>query len=225
MCSAESHPTEVLSPGQRAALMGHSSAIVWFTGLSGAGKSTIARVVEQRLYRLGIHTVLLDGDDVRRGLSRDLGFSRDDRVENVRRVAEVARIMADAGVVVLVSLISPFRCDRASARRLAGNTYFLEVFVDAPLNVVERRDVKGYYARAREGRLENFTGFDSPYEAPIAPDLHLDTGGAVDPAACAEQVLAALGRISVTARTEPRPSSADMLSVEWRDPPNGPLDS
>jgi bifunctional enzyme CysN/CysC len=152
------------------------SAVLWFTGLSGAGKSTIANLVEQRLVEAGRHTYLLDGDNVRHGLNRDLGFTQQDRVENVRRVTEVAALMADAGLIVLVAMISPFRAERAQARERLADAGFLEVFIDTPLAVAETRDVKGLYARARAGEIRNFTGVDSPYEAPLAPDVHIDTG-------------------------------------------------
>ena len=164
----------------------------WFTGLSGAGKSTIANLVEKKLLALGKHTYLLDGDNVRHGLNKDLGFTAEDRVENIRRVAEVARLMTDAGLIVLVSFISPFRAEREMARALFADGEFLEVFVDTPLADAERRDVKGLYAKARRGELSNFTGIDSPYEAPERPELHLHTQEA-DAAALADRVLAALG--------------------------------
>jgi len=160
---------------QRAALKGQRPLVVWFTGLSGSGKSTIANKVEEILVAEGRHTYLIDGDNLRHGLSRDLGFTEADRVENIRRAAEVAAMMADAGLIVLVSLISPYIADRAMARDKVGNQAFLEVFVDAPLEVVEARDPKGLYAKARSGELKNFTGIDSPYEAPHSPDLHLCT--------------------------------------------------
>lgn len=164
-----------VSRADRAALKGQRPLVVWFTGLSGAGKSTIADRVEQGLMAEGLHSVLLDGDNVRGGLNRDLGFTDADRVENVRRVAEVARLMTDAGLIVLVAFISPFRAERDMARALMPSGEFLEIHVDAPLSVVEARDVKGLYTRARAGRLANFTGIDSPYEAPEAPDLRIDT--------------------------------------------------
>ncbi|WP_044871415.1 sulfate adenylyltransferase subunit CysN [Pseudomonas sp. LFM046] len=160
----------------RATLKGQTPRILWFTGLSGAGKSTIANLVERKLHALGRHTYLLDGDNVRHGLNRDLGFSEADRVENIRRVAEVARLMLDAGLITLVSFISPFRAERDLARSLAGEGAFLEIFVDASLELAERRDPKGLYQKARRGELKNFTGIDSPYEPPLAPDLHIDTG-------------------------------------------------
>ncbi len=159
----------------RAALSGQRPQVVWFTGLSGAGKSTIANTVEQRLHAFGRHTYLLDGDNVRHGLSKNLGFSDADRVENIRRVAEVASLMADAGLIVLVSLISPFEAERQMARELIGSDQFCEVFVDTPLATAEERDVKGLYGKARRGELTNFTGVDSPYETPRFPDIRLDT--------------------------------------------------
>ena len=160
----------------RAALKGQTPRMLWFTGLSGAGKSTIANLVERKLHALGRHTYLLDGDNVRHGLNRDLGFSEADRVENIRRVAEVGRLMLDAGLITLVSFISPFRAERELARSLAGAGAFLEIFVDTPLALAEQRDPKGLYQKARRGELKNFTGIDSPYEPPLAPDIHVDTG-------------------------------------------------
>jgi bifunctional enzyme CysN/CysC len=159
----------------RAALKGQRGQVVWLTGLSGAGKSTIANLVEKRLHALGRHTYLLDGDNVRHGLNKNLGFTEEDRVENIRRVAEVARLMADAGLIVVTAFISPFRAERRMARELMGDGEFVEVFVDTPLAVAEERDVKGLYKKARAGDLKNFTGIDSPYEAPEAPELRIDT--------------------------------------------------
>ena len=159
----------------RAGLKGQKPCVIWFTGLSGAGKSTIANLVEKRLLALGRHTYLLDGDNVRHGLNKDLGFTDADRVENIRRVAEVARLMVDAGLIVLVSFISPFRSERRMARELLGEGEFLEVFVDTPLDVAEGRDPKGLYKKARRGELRNFTGVDSPYEMPEHPDVRVDT--------------------------------------------------
>ncbi|HEU0278168.1 MAG TPA: adenylyl-sulfate kinase [Rhodanobacteraceae bacterium] len=169
----------------RARIKGQTPRCLWFTGLSGAGKSTIANLVERRLLADGYHTILLDGDNVRHGLNRDLGFTDADRVENIRRVAEVARLMLDAGLIVLVSFISPFRAERRMARALIGEGAFVEVFVDAPLAVCEARDVKGLYASARAGKIANFTGIGSPYEAPDAPEVHLhsDAESAADSAA------------------------------------------
>jgi bifunctional enzyme CysN/CysC len=159
----------------RAAMKGQKGRVVWLTGLSGAGKSTIANLVDRRLHALGRHTYLLDGDNVRHGLNRDLGFTEEDRVENIRRVAEVAKLMADAGLIVITAFISPFRAERRMARELMGDGEFVEVFVDAPLAVAEARDVKGLYAKARAGALPNFTGIDSPYEAPEAAEIVIDT--------------------------------------------------
>ena len=159
----------------RAALKGQKPAVLWLTGLSGAGKSTIANLVEKRLAAEGRHTYLLDGDNVRHGLNKDLGFTEQDRVENIRRVSEVARLMVDAGLIVLVSFISPFRAERGAARALFGEGEFLEVFVDTSLAEAERRDVKGLYGKARRGELKNFTGIDSPYEVPEKPELRIDT--------------------------------------------------
>ena len=159
----------------RAAIKGHRPGVVWFTGISGAGKSTIANALERRLHALGCHTVTLDGDNVRHGLNRDLGFTDADRVENIRRVAEVAKLMVDAGLLVLVSFISPFRAERDSARALVDDGEFVEVFVDTPLEVAERRDRKGLYRKARAGELPHFTGIDSPYEPPPSPEVRIDT--------------------------------------------------
>jgi bifunctional enzyme CysN/CysC len=161
----------------RARIKGQTPACLWFTGLSGSGKSTIANVVEKRLHAMGYHTYMLDGDNVRHGLNRDLGFTAEDRVENIRRVAEVARLMVDAGLIVMVSFISPFRSERSMARALFGEGEFREVFVDTPLEVCAQRDPKGLYAKARAGQIRNFTGIDSPYERPEQPELHLQTQG------------------------------------------------
>lgn len=183
--------TYSLNKAQRAAQKQQRPRCIWLTGLSGAGKSSIANLVELQLHRDGRHSYVLDGDNVRQGLNRDLGFSEADRVENIRRVAEVARLMVDAGLIVIVSFISPFRNERQAARELFGEGEFMEVFVDAPLSVCEQRDAKGLYAKARRGQLKNFTGIDSPYEAPASCEVHLrsDTTSAED---CAAQVLRAL---------------------------------
>nr|WP_315975323.1 sulfate adenylyltransferase subunit CysN [Phyllobacterium zundukense] len=161
----------------RAAQKDQKPAVVWFTGLSGSGKSTIANLVEKRLSSLGKHTYILDGDNVRHGLNRDLGFTEEDRVENIRRVGEVAKLMADAGLIVLVSFISPFASERRMVRELLDNGEFLEVFVDTPFEECAKRDPKGLYAKALRGEIKNFTGVDSPYEAPENPELHLKTVG------------------------------------------------
>lgn len=160
----------------RATSLGQRPRCIWLTGLPAAGKSTIADRLEQHLHAAGRHTYVLDGDVIRRGLCRDLGFSHADRAENIRRVAEVARLMVDAGLLVIVSFISPFAAERAMARSLFRPGEFVEVFVDAPLAECERRDPKGHYARARRGEIPQFTGIDSAYEPPSAPEVHLRTG-------------------------------------------------
>lgn len=172
----------------RAAAKHQAARCVWFTGLSGAGKSTIGNLLEKRLHAAGKHTYILDGDNVRHGLNRDLGFTEADRVENIRRVAEVARLMVDAGLIVLVSFISPYRSERRLARELFAEGEFVEVFVDAPLEVCERRDSKGLYAKARRGELKNFTGIDSAYEPPESPEIHLHSG-TTDPEVCVAAIL------------------------------------
>ncbi|WP_420136311.1 sulfate adenylyltransferase subunit CysN [Sphingomonas sp.] len=160
---------------RRAALMRQKPAVLWFTGLSGAGKSTIANLVEKKLARMNRHTFLLDGDNVRHGLNRDLGFTDADRIENIRRVGEVARLMSDAGLIVITAFISPFRAEREMVRQMLPDGEFIEIFIDTPLAEAERRDVKGLYAKARAGALKNFTGIDSPYEAPEKAELRIDT--------------------------------------------------
>jgi len=175
----------------RAAVLGQRPMVLWFTGLSGSGKSTVAKLVEQALHRAGRHTYSLDGDNLRHGLNRDLGFTAQDRVENIRRVGEVARLMVDAGLIVLASFISPFRAERQMVRDMLGAGEFVEIFVDTPLEVCAARDVKGLYARALRGEIANFTGVSSPYEAPEAPDLLLDGAGGA-PAALAREVVAAV---------------------------------
>jgi bifunctional enzyme CysN/CysC len=166
-------------------------AVLWFTGLSGAGKSTIANLVEQKLVARGRHTYLLDGDNVRHGLNRDLGFTEADRIENIRRVGEVARLMADAGLIVLTAFISPFRAERHMVRRMVPEGEFFEIFVDTSLAEAEKRDAKGLYAKARAGELKNFTGIDSPYEEPEAPEIRIDTT-ALDPNEAADLIVETL---------------------------------
>jgi bifunctional enzyme CysN/CysC len=181
-----------LNKATRSAQKHQTPRCIWFTGLSGSGKSTIANLLDKRLFADGRHTYLLDGDNVRHGLNRNLGFTEADRVENIRRVAEVARLMVDAGLIVLVSFISPFAAERALARSLFAPDEFVEVFVDVPFDECARRDVKGLYAKALRGDLKNFTGLDSPYEAPTNPDVHL-LAAQQSTQECVEQLLQALG--------------------------------
>ena len=164
----------LVGAADRVALLGHSGRTVWFTGLSGSGKSTLAFAVEEALVARGVAAYVLDGDNVRFGLNRDLGFSAEDRTENVRRIGEVCRLFQDAGLVVLSAFISPYRADRDAVRALHPEGSFVEVFVDAPLDICETRDVKGLYARARTGEIPEFSGISAPYEAPEAPDITVD---------------------------------------------------
>ena len=180
----------------RAQLKGQRPCVVWLTGLSGAGKSTIANLVEKRLHAMGRHTYILDGDNVRHGLAKDLGFNDQDRVENIRRLAEVAKLMVDAGLIVLTAFISPFRAERRMARGLLAEDEFIEVFVDTPLSVAELRDTKGLYKKARGGEIKNFTGIDSPYEEPEAPEIRIETT-AVSAADAAERIIAELKRMGI----------------------------
>jgi bifunctional enzyme CysN/CysC len=159
----------------RSAQKKQKACVLWLTGLSGSGKSTIANLLEQRLHAMGRHTYILDGDNVRHGLTKDLGFTAADRVENIRRIAEVAKLMVDAGLIVLTAFISPFRAERRMARDLLEEGEFIEIFVDTPLTVAEERDPKGLYRKARRGEIKNFTGIDSPYEEPEAPELRIAT--------------------------------------------------
>ncbi|MCA9708527.1 MAG: adenylyl-sulfate kinase [Myxococcales bacterium] len=181
-----------LTPEDRERLHGHLGGLVWFTGLSGAGKSTIANLVDRRLHAMGRHTMLLDGDVVRTGLCEDLGFSPADRAENVRRIGEAGRLFARAGVLALVAVIAPYQRDRQATRERMRPGRFVEVFVDAPLSVCEERDPKGLYKKARAGQLRDFTGIDAPYEAPASPEVRLDSGGDVPAEALADQVIALL---------------------------------
>ena len=155
--------------------MKQKSKVLWFTGLSGAGKSTIAIQLEQKLHTLQRYTCLLDGDNIRLGLNKDLGFTEQDRMENIRRIAEVAKLMMDAGLIVIVAFISPFRAGREMARAMMEDKEFVEIFIDTPINVCEARDPKGLYAKARKGELPDFTGIDSPYEPPEKPEVHIET--------------------------------------------------
>ncbi|TQI78902.1 adenylylsulfate kinase [Serratia fonticola] len=167
------HP-HAITRAEREIINGHKGIVLWFTGLSGSGKSSIAGALEQALHQLGVSTYLLDGDNVRHGLCRDLGFSEQDRRENIRRVGEVAKLMVDAGLVVLTAFISPHRAERQMVREMLDEGRFVEVFVDTPLAICEARDPKGLYKKARAGELRNFTGVDSVYEVPERPDVHLD---------------------------------------------------
>ncbi|MBY4677657.1 adenylyl-sulfate kinase [Marinobacterium arenosum] len=164
-----------VTPSQRSDQKRQTPFILWFTGLSGAGKTTLANALDRALFERGHHAMLLDGDNVRHGLCRDLGFSEQARAENIRRVAETARLFSDAGLIAITAFISPFRRERALARQRAGDTPFIEVFVDTPLALCEKRDPKGLYRKARAGNLACFTGIDSPYEPPLQPELHLRT--------------------------------------------------
>ncbi|XPV67632.1 MAG: adenylyl-sulfate kinase [Halarcobacter sp.] len=160
---------------KRLSLLNQKPCILWFTGLSGSGKSTIANAVEVELFKRGIKTYLLDGDNVRHGLNKDLGFSEIDRIENIRRIGEVSKLFVDSGLITLTAFISPFKSDRQIARSLVRYDEFIEVFIDTPLEICESRDPKGLYKKAREGAIKNFTGIDSPYEAPEAPQIHIET--------------------------------------------------
>jgi adenylylsulfate kinase len=160
---------------RRSELNQHRSILLWFTGLSGAGKSTLAHALEEKLYQMGYHTFVLDGDNVRHGLCGDLGFSNEDRIENIRRISEVAKLFIEAGVIIMTAFISPFRADREKARKLVGED-FVEIYCHCSLNVCEKRDVKGLYRRARAGEIKEFTGISSPYEEPDKPELVIETG-------------------------------------------------
>ena len=164
-----------INKATRAHALNQQPRVLWLTGLPCAGKSTIASLLEKKLEALGRHTYLLDGDNIRLGLSKNLDFTPADRVENIRRISEVAKLMVDAGLVAIVAIISPFRLERAKARALMESGEFVEIFVDAPIDVCEARDVKGHYAKARRGELPHFTGIDSPYEPPENPELHINT--------------------------------------------------
>lgn len=186
------HESLITRP-DREALNGHLGGILWFTGLSGSGKSTLAHAVEEALHGQGVRTFVLDGDNIRQGLCKDLGFSEEDRTENIRRIGEVSKLMMDAGVLVLTAFISPFRQDRNIVRELVSDGDFIEIYCDAPLTVCEDRDPKGLYKKARAGKIPEFTGISSPYEAPEAAELVLKTGDKSVPD-CAGQVIDYLNR-------------------------------
>ena len=177
----------VIDKQARSALLDQKPCCLWFTGLSGSGKSSIANLLEKKLYNIGRHTYILDGDNVRRGLNNDLGFTKVDRVENIRRIAEVSKLMVDAGLIVIASVLSPFKSERDFARSLFEKDEFFEIFVDTPFDECEKRDPKGLYVKARRGELKNFTGFDNPYEPPDCPEIRLETvGNSVE--ACVETI-------------------------------------
>lgn len=180
----------------REKLNGHRSAILWFTGLSGAGKSTLAHALEEKLHEQAIRTYVLDGDNIRRGLCKDLGFSDANRTENIRRIGEVGKLMMDAGLIVMTAFISPFRKDRQIVRDLAGPGEFIEIYCNAPLEVCEARDTKGLYKKARAGQIPEFTGISSPYEAPAEPEINLDTARH-DIDACITSILDYLARTGI----------------------------
>jgi adenylylsulfate kinase len=188
----QTHPyAQVLTPEDRAVIKSQRPRCIWLTGLSGAGKSTLANALEVQLHRQGLHTSLLDGDNLRQGLCRGLGMDAESRKENIRRIAEVARLMFDAGLVVIVAAISPFRADRNAARQLFPEGGFVEIYVSTPFETCAQRDPKGLYREALAGRIKHFTGVDSPYEAPIAPDCEIDTSEVTLVQAC-ERMLALL---------------------------------
>ncbi len=168
------HPHKI-SKIERSKIKGHKPCIIWLTGLSGAGKSTIANALEERLNNMNIHTYLLDGDNIRYGLNKDLGFSKEDRKENIRRIAEVCRLLVDAGLIVITAFISPFRAERNFARSLVDKDEFIEVFIDTPIDICEQRDPKGLYKKAKNGEITEFTGISSPYEPPEKPEIHIKT--------------------------------------------------
>ncbi len=186
----------LISKADRARQKRQRPCVIWFTGLSGAGKSTLANALEHALFERGHHSYLLDGDNVRHGLNRDLGFSDADREENIRRIAEVARLFVDAGLIVMTAFISPFRADRQLARALLEGDEFVEVHVATPLEICEKRDPKGLYRKARAGEIPNFTGIDSAYEPPLAPEVVVDTASG-DLSACVREMLSELERLAV----------------------------
>jgi len=200
---------------ERRTLLRQRGCVVWFTGLSGAGKSTLAKALERKLFELGHPAFILDGDNMRRGLNRDLSFSHEDRTENIRRVAEVAKLFADAGMICIAAFISPFRKDREDARRIIGMERMLEVYLSTPIEVCERRDTKGLYKKAREGEVRDFTGISSPYEPPAQPDLEVDTVGCTVDEAVARIIDTFISRECLfpdAIRTETPPPARDRIS-------------
>lgn len=212
------HPPEsCISRKDREILHGHKACAIWLTGLSGSGKSTLANALQAHWHAQGLRTYVLDGDNIRQGLNRDLGFSDEDRAENIRRVAEVARLFVDAGTIVIAAFISPFRAERAAARALFDEGDFLEVYVDVPLSEAERRDPKGLYKKARRGERPLFTGIDSPYEPPLAPELVLRTDQLPMPA-CVERMQALM-------QSEPVKSLAVQATPERLEPHHSPREA
>jgi len=203
-----------VSRAQRRALLGHGAATLWFTGLSGSGKSTICNAAERRLVERGVLAYVLDGDNVRSGLCADLGFAPEDRTENIRRIGEVARLFNDAGAIVLTAFISPYRADRARARAIVSRGEFIEIFVDAPLDVCEARDVKGLYRRARAGEIDEFTGISAPYEPPEKPELRL-ASASEDVDSCVSRVIEYLEAAGVL---ENASEASSAPSVDCRSP-------
>ena len=185
-----------IGKGQRAERKNQKACVLWFTGLSGSGKSTIANLVEKKLFSLEKHTYTLDGDNIRHGLNKDLGFTDADRVENIRRIGEVAKLFVESGMIAITSFISPFRSERKMARDLVEENEFIEIFVDTPLEICEERDVKGLYAKARKGELPNFTGISSPYEAPEKPEIYID-GSSMTAEAAADYVVRKLQEMDI----------------------------
>jgi adenylylsulfate kinase len=183
---------------RREAQNGHRGAIIWFTGFSGSGKSTLAHAVEESLHQQGCRTIVLDGDNVRHGLCGDLGFTAQDREENIRRIGEVAKLFMNAGIIVLTAFISPYRVDRQKVREMVSEGEFIEIYCDSPIEICESRDVKGLYKKARTGEISNFTGISSPYEAPLNPECLIDTSDKEKLSSCVENVLAALLQRGIT---------------------------
>ena len=169
------HHKHLVSKEDREKIKNQKGCVLWFTGLSGSGKSTIANALEEKLNKMGFHTYLLDGDNIRKGLNKELGFSKEDREENIRRIAEVSKLFVDAGIITLTAFISPFIKDREKAKEIIGKDNFIEIFIDTPFDECEKRDPKGLYKKAIKGEIKNFTGFDSPYEEPPLPDIHIKT--------------------------------------------------
>ena len=181
---------------RRQGLNRHKSVVLWFTGLPASGKSTVAHAVEERLHQMGCRTFVFDGDNVRHGLNRDLGFSRDDRRENIRRIGEMCKLFVEAGVIALAAFISPLRQDREDVKKIIGNDDFIEIFCDCSVEACEARDVKGIYARARRGEIKDFTGISAPYERPLAPDILIETGR-LDVEECVGKIVAYIGQAGV----------------------------